>query len=96
MNEGAGMTGIQTPRERNLADIGLIALKHGVTRHDVIGKSRLKKIMPARLECARHFRDKGLGVTEIGRIMRRDHSTIRHMLKIGTSSAVAGASEELV
>ncbi len=69
-----------TPRERNLADIGLIALRHGLTRHDVLGRSRKPIAVAVRRECAEHFVAKGKGWSEIGRIMQRDHSSVRYLV----------------
>lgn len=67
-----------TPRERYLSDIGLIALRHGVTRQDVLGKSRLRNIVEARQHCYWHLRERGRTFPEIGRLMRRDHSSVIH------------------
>lgn len=83
-----------TPRERNLTEIGAIAVKHGFTADDVIGVSRLKALLPVRRECARHFQRKGLGYTAIGRILRRKHSTIFHMLRV--PKGIPGASAGLI
>ncbi len=70
-----------TPRERNLADIGLIALRHGFTHHDVLGRSRDQKIVAARRQVAAHFAGLGKKVGDIGRIMQRDRTTVRYYLK---------------
>lgn len=70
-----------TPRERNLADIGLIALRHGFTREDILGPRKFKNLIRARQDCIAMFRKRGLSTTEIGRIMGRDHSTIVHALQ---------------
>jgi chromosomal replication initiation ATPase DnaA len=69
-----------TPRERNLADIGELAEKHGYTVEDILGRSRHKKLVAVRLWCVLMLRHKGYSTTEIGRIMNRDHSTIVHAL----------------
>ena len=66
----------RTPRERNMADIGLIALKHGFQRGDIFSKTRNKRLTAARRECAQFFRDQGKSYPEIGRIMDRHHSSI--------------------
>ena len=70
-----------TPKERNLADIGLIALRHGLTRHDILGWSRKDHIVKARQHCFRHFRQKTvngriMSYPEIGRLFGRHHSTV--------------------
>jgi len=65
-----------TPREKTLSDIGLIALKHGFDRHDLLGRKRQPRISKARHEAYYHFRRKGWSYPEIGRLFGRDHSTI--------------------
>ena len=67
-----------TPRERNLADIGLIALRHGLTRHDILrhhGK-RCERVKAARRDVALHFRAKDYSWPKIGRVVDRDHSSV--------------------
>lgn len=88
-----------TPRERNLADIGLIALRHGFTRYDILGPNKHKTLVRARQDCIAMFRKRGMSTTEIGRIMQRDHSTIVHALqKIAQRNIPenAGASAGLI
>ena len=70
-----------TPRERNLSDIGLVALRHGFTRDDILGPRKYKSLVRARQDCVAMFRKRGMTTTEIGRLMRRDHSTIVHALQ---------------
>jgi len=65
-----------TPREKNLADIEAIALKHCFTVEDILGKRRFKPLVKVRRKCIAMLREKGHSTTEIGRIMRRDHTTI--------------------
>jgi chromosomal replication initiation ATPase DnaA len=71
-----------TPREKNLADIGVIAYKHNFTVEDMLGKRRYNRIVEVRRECVAMLRAKGYSTTEIGRIMNRDHSTIVHSLQM--------------
>jgi len=71
----------RTPRERNLADIGLVALRHGFTRQDILSTCKTKKLVLARQDCIAMFRSRGLSTPQIGRIMGRDHSTIIHALQ---------------
>jgi chromosomal replication initiation ATPase DnaA len=75
-----------TPREKNLLDIDNIAQTHGYDVGDILGKSKFRKLVMARRECVLMLRAKGYSTTEIGRIMKRDHSTIVHSLQ---KSAVA-------
>ena len=69
-----------TPRERTHAEIDAIAQEHGYTVEDILGPSRLKRLVAVRRLCILMFRDRGFSTTEIGRIMNRDHSTIVHAL----------------
>jgi len=67
-----------TPREKSLSDIGLIALKHNLTRHDLLGRSRYPHISQARHEAFYYFRRKGWSYPQIGKLFGRDHSTVIH------------------
>ena len=69
-----------TPRERTHAEIDAIAQEHGYTVEDILGPSRLKRLVAVRRLCILMIRDRGFSTTEIGRIMNRDHSTIVHAL----------------
>ena len=69
-----------TPREKNLTAIDAIAREHGYTVEDILGKSRLKRLVHVRRLCVLMLREKGYSTTEIGRVMDRDHSTIVHAL----------------
>ncbi len=69
-----------TPREKNLAAVGAIAQRHGYTVEDILGKSRLKRLVAVRRLCILMLRRKGYSTTEIGRVLGRDHSTICHAL----------------
>ena len=88
----------RSPREKNLADIGLIALRHGFTRHDVLGPCKVRPLVMARRECIAMFRARGLSTPQIGRIMQRDHSTIVHALQQMKTpvDAVPGVTEGLI
>lgn len=70
-----------TPRQKHLNDIGLVALQHGFTADEVLSPSRTAKLVQARQDCIVMFRERGYSTTEIGRIMRRDHTTIVHALQ---------------
>lgn len=69
-----------TPRQKNLKAIDTIAQQYGYTVEDMLGKSRLKRVVAVRRLCILMLRGKGYSTTEIGRIMNRDHSTIVHAL----------------
>jgi chromosomal replication initiation ATPase DnaA len=70
-----------TPREKNLTIIDHIASDYGYDRHDILGPRRFKVLVEIRYECIKFFREQGFSTPEIGRIMRRDHSTIVHALQ---------------
>jgi len=70
-----------TPRQANMLEIEAIANAYDYTAEDVLGKSKLKALVAVRRRCVVMLREKGYSTTEIGRIMRRDHSTICHALK---------------
>jgi chromosomal replication initiation ATPase DnaA len=76
-----------TPREKNLAAIDAIAQEHGYTVEDILGKSRLKRLVYVRRLCVLMLREKGYSTTEIGRVLNRDHSTIVQALKCMQQSA---------
>ena len=70
-----------TPRERTLADIGLIALRHGLTRYDILGHDRRSHVVRARAEAACFLRGKGRSYPEIGRDLgNRHHTTIMNLI----------------
>jgi chromosomal replication initiation ATPase DnaA len=69
-----------TPRERTHADINAIAQEHGYTVEDILGPSRLKRLVAVRRLCILMFRDRGHSTPEIGRLMNRCHTTICHAL----------------
>ncbi len=70
-----------TPRQLNMERIDAIARLYDYTVEDILGKSKLKALVAARRECIVMFRGMGYSTTEIGRIMKRDHSTIVHALQ---------------
>jgi hypothetical protein len=70
-----------TPRQKNLAAIDVIAQQYGYTVEDMLGRSRLKRVVAVRHLCILMLREKGYSTTEIGRVLGgRDHSTIVHAL----------------
>jgi hypothetical protein len=62
--------------------IASIAQKHGLTAADIIGRSRRYKVVRARREAVRAVREArpSLSLVQVGRLFRRDFSTIRHFL----------------
>ena len=86
-----------TPRERHLADIGLIALRHGLTRYDVLNHfgKRCERKSAARRDVALHFRAKDYSWEKIGRIVGRDHTTVIHWVRSQGHQGVAGVTAML-
>ena len=76
-----------TPREQNLADIEVIAKAHCFTLEDILGPRKFKPLVAVRRKCAVMLREKGHTMTEIGRILRRDHTTIVHALQKSKAEA---------
>ena len=63
--------------------IGLIAMRYGVTRHDVLSRNRKRQVVNARQHCYWHFRERGNSYPAIARIMRLDdHTTVMHGRKM--------------
>ena len=70
-----------TPRQKNLEAIDAVAQQYGYTVGDMLGRSRLKRVVAVRRLCILMLREKGYSTTEIGRVLGgRDHSTIVHAL----------------
>ncbi len=76
-----------TPREKNLAEIDAIAQEHCFTLEDILGKSKFGPLVKVRRKCVVMLHEKGYSTTEIGRIMKRDHSTICHALQKSREAA---------
>lgn len=75
------MSAYMTPRERLLADIGLIALRNGTTRQEVFRKNnRCPKARKAMREAALMLIERGRKIPDVARILRRNHSTIYYIL----------------
>jgi chromosomal replication initiation ATPase DnaA len=75
-----------TPRQSNMLQIEAIAKAHCFTLEDILGPRKFKYLVAVRRKCIVMLRQKGYSTTEIGRIMRRDHSTIVHALKMEMDS----------
>jgi chromosomal replication initiation ATPase DnaA len=71
-----------TPRQANLLQVEAIAKAHCFTLEDILGPRKFKPLVEVRRKCAVMLREKGYTMTEIGRILRRDHSTICHALQV--------------
>jgi hypothetical protein len=69
-----------TPRQKIHTAINNIAQRYGYTVEDILGPSRLKRLVAVRRLCIIMLREKGYSTTEIGRLMNRCHTTIVHAL----------------
>jgi len=76
-----------TPRQANMLDIEAIAKAHCFTLEDILGPRKFKPLIAVRRKCAVMLREKGHTMTEIGRILRRDHTTIVHALQKSRAEA---------
>jgi chromosomal replication initiation ATPase DnaA len=88
-----------TPRERNLAEIDLVALRHGLTRHDLLGRARTKKVSIARKQCYQILRDRGMSYPQIGAFFGRHYTTVLDSLPITRAdrpSIYAGVTAGLI
>jgi chromosomal replication initiation ATPase DnaA len=70
-----------TPRQLNMERIAAIAQEYDYTLEDVLGPRKFRALVEVRSKCIVMLRDKGYSTTEIGRIMKRDHSTVVHALQ---------------
>ena len=72
------------PRSRMFAHnvVAAIAEKHGFTKAQLLGKSRVRSLVDARSEAAKALRAKGLSLPRIGQLLGgRDHTTILNLLR---------------
>ena len=61
--------------------LGDVAQEYGVDVAALTNGRRLAELVEARKECARRLYHEGLTVTDIGRVLCKDHSTIIHYLR---------------
>lgn len=76
---------LSIPRDRKitvLEVIAAVAAKHGLTSDDIIGRSRKLNVLAARKEAMRmaHSLRPDLSSPQLGRIFKRDHTTILYIL----------------
>jgi chromosomal replication initiation ATPase DnaA len=76
-----------TPRQANMLEIEAIAKAHKFTLEDILGPRKFKPLVAVRRKCAVMLREKGHTMAEIGRILRRDHTTIVHALQKSKAGA---------
>lgn len=66
-----------TPREKHMAEIGIIALSHGLTVHDILRKRRTtcQRLRDARRDSMDMLKSRGMKWEQIGRVIGRHHTT---------------------
>lgn len=57
-----------------------VAARHRVTTYAICSRRRTNTICAARADLMREMRSTGLAYVEIGRILKRDHSSVMHAL----------------
>lgn len=67
---------MMTPHERRMAHVRDVCEQHGVSVKEVLGKSKLPKIVEVRQILFWDFREDGMSFPEIGRFFGRDHTTV--------------------
>ena len=60
--------------------IDMVARMTGVSKADILGRSRKPHICRARWAAMRALKQRGLSASHIGRLMGRDHTTVLHGL----------------
>jgi len=74
---------MRTPRRSTMDIVDQVAGKHGVTRADIIGPSRVRAVSQARHEAAyRIVVELGMSLPMVGRVLgARDHTTILNSVR---------------
>lgn len=71
-----------TPRQQRIDLIRQVAAGHGFTVAQVLGTSRAADLVRARWACmAAVWLEFGDGVTALGRLFNRDHTSVMHALR---------------
>jgi chromosomal replication initiation ATPase DnaA len=58
--------------------IKTVMADHGIGPKDFFGKSRVRHLVRARAAAIKQMREAGMSNSTIGRIMKRDYSTVRY------------------
>ena len=70
------------PRRPGAATIEAVCRERRINKHDLLGPRKWTHLVDARMDVACRLRDEhGLKKAAIGRILHRDHSTIRNLFK---------------
>ena len=67
-----------TPREINRSIIAEACEAHGVSTASIMGISRAQSIAFARQHCYWKMWKAGMSFTDIGKVLNRDRTTVRH------------------
>lgn len=84
-------TGVATPFERTIAEMACILQKRDVTVEELFGSSRKRPIIEARTDCYAFLQKKGWSLPRIGRLFRKDHTTILNGLQRRQEAAANAA-----
>jgi chromosomal replication initiation ATPase DnaA len=79
----------ETPREKNLRQVGNIAAHYKITRCDILGPSRFKLFVNARRSYVNHFIGMNMHPKKIGKIINRDRTTVLYLAGMIKKSKVA-------
>lgn len=79
------------PRAKSI--VAEVAERHGVSVSDIRGPRRLAHFVRARREAALRMRvELGISTIEIGKHLRRDHSTVLNLLGLRSRTARVGVA----
>lgn len=69
-------------RQRRLEVIARVAFEHGLTVGDLIGRCKRQEYVQARWKAMKAIQAEfGDSLTQIGRLFKRDHTTVMHALR---------------
>lgn len=97
-HERVRLESMLTPHERRMLRLRELVAGSGFTVDHVMDKSRLKNVplVHLRQDIWLDFRESGMSLAEIGRMFKRDHTTILHGIRVAKERRDArGVSEEV-
>lgn len=89
LEELSADAGIATTQSEVQRIMRAVADAHSVEVSDMVGPSRERNVTQARMIAAWLLRDEGLPLTQVGRLLCRDHTTVMYAVnKVGKSPAL--------
>lgn len=73
--------GTVTPFERTVAEMAEIIRRHDISIEELFNPSRKRSIVEARADCYAFLQARGWSLPRIGRMFRKDHTTILNGLR---------------